>query len=81
MQLIIPLLKKFSTVNDPYIHERLFSVAFGCAVRSKSKEHLFSLCQYIYSSVFNVEGDVYPHILLRDYAREVIEYAILWTSL
>ena len=76
MQLIIPLLKKFSTVNDPYIHERLFSVAFGCAVRSKSKEHLFSLCQYIYSSVFNVEGDVYPHILLRDYAREVIEYAI-----
>lgn len=76
MQLLIPLLEKFSAVDDPYIHERLFSVAFGCAVRSKSKEHLANLCQYIYSSVFNIEGEVYPHILLRDYAREIIEYAI-----
>ena len=76
MQMMIPLLEKFSTVDDPYIHERLYAVALGCAVRSKSKEHLPSLCQYIYSKVFDVEGEVYPHILLRDYAREVIEYAI-----
>ena len=76
MQMLVPLLKKFSTVDDPYIHERLYSVALGCAVRSKSKEHLASLCQYIYSSIFNIEGEVYPHVLLRDYAREVIEYTI-----
>lgn len=76
MQMMIPLFEKFSTVDDPYIHERLYAVALGCAVRSKSKEHLPSLCQYIYSKVFDVEGEVYPHILLRDYAREVIEYAI-----
>ena len=76
MQVLIPLLEKFSKVDDPYIHERLYGVALGCAVRSKSKEYLASLCQYIYSSVFNVEGEVYPHILLRDYARNVIEYAI-----
>lgn len=76
MQVLIPLLEKFSTVDDPYIHERLYGVAFGCAVRSKSKEHLTNLCQYVYSKVFDVEGEVYPHVLLRDYAREVIEYAI-----
>lgn len=76
MQMMIPLLEKFSTVDDPYIHERLYAVALGCAVRSRSKDHLPSLCQYIYSKVFDVEGEVYPHILLRDYAREVIEYAI-----
>jgi len=76
IQLLIPLLEKFSTVDDPYIHERLYGVALGCALRSKSKGHLASLCQYIYSSVFDVEGEVYPHILLRDYAREIIEYAI-----
>ena len=76
MQMMVPLLEKFSTVDDPYIHERLYAVALGCAVRSKSKEHLPSLCQYIYSKVFDVEGKVYPHVLLRDYAREVIEYAI-----
>ena len=76
MQVLIPLLEKFSIVDDPYIHERLYAVALGCAVRSEAKEHLTGLCQYIYSSVFNVEGEVYPHVLLRDYAREVIEYAI-----
>ncbi len=76
MQMMIPLLEKFSTVDDPYIHERLYAVALGCAVRSKSKEYLPSLCQYIYSNVFDVDGEVYPHILLRDYAREVIEYAV-----
>ena len=74
--LLIPLLEKFSKIDDPYIHERLYAVALGCAVRSKSKEHLNHLCQYIYSTIFNVEGEVYPHVLLRDYAREVIEYAI-----
>lgn len=76
MQLLVPLLEKFSTVDDPYICERLYAVALGCAVRSKSKGHLKALCQYIYSSVFDVEGEVFPHVLLRDYAREVIEYAI-----
>lgn len=76
MQVLIPLLEKFKTVDDPYIHERLYGVALGCAVRSKSKEHLASLCQYIYSKVFDVEGEVYPNVLLRDYARDIIEYAI-----
>lgn len=76
MQVLIPLLKKFSKVDDPYIHERLYGVALGCALISKSKEHLAGLCQYIYLSIFNVKGEVYPHILLRDYAREIIEYAI-----
>lgn len=76
MQVLIFLLEKFSKIDDPYIHERLYGVALGCAVRSKSKEHLASLCEYIYSSVFYVECEVYPHILLRDYARNIIEYAI-----
>ena len=76
MQVLIPLLEKFKTVDDPYIHERLYGVALGCAGRTKSKEHLASLCQYIYSKVFDVEGEVYPNVLLRDYARDIIEYAI-----
>ena len=76
MQLLIPLLEKFSKVDDPYIHERLYAVALGCAIRSKSNEHLVSLCKYIYATIFNVDGEIYPHVLLRDYAREVIEYAI-----
>ena len=76
MQVLILLLDKFKTVDDPYIHERHYAVALGCAVRAKSKQHLASLSQYIYTTVFDVEGEIYPHVLLRDYARGVIEYAI-----
>lgn len=76
MQLLIPIFEKFKAVDDPYIHERLYAVALGCAVRAKNKQHLVSLCQYIYTTVFDVEDEVYPHVLLRDYAREVIEYTL-----
>lgn len=76
MQMLIPIFEKFKIVDDPYIHERLYAVALGCAVRSKSKQHLTMLSQYIYTMVFDVEGEMYPHVLLRDYARGVIEYAI-----
>ena len=76
MQVLIQIFEKFKTVDDPYIHERLYAVALGCAVRSKSKQYLVGLCQYIHATVFDVEGEVYPHVLLRDYARGVIEYAI-----
>ena len=38
IQILIPLLEKFSIIDDPYIHERLYAVALGCALRSKSKK-------------------------------------------
>ena len=76
MNILIPLFEKFKTIDDPYIQERLYCIAFGCAVRSTSKEILKEICQYVYNSIFDVKGEVYPHILLRDYAREIIEYAI-----
>lgn len=76
MNILIPLFEKFKTVDDPYIQERLYCIALGCAVRSTSKSDLKEVCQYIYTSVFDVEGEVYPHILLRDYSREIMEYTI-----
>jgi len=75
IHLIIELLKKFESVNDPYIYERIFSVACGCALRAEKKDNLKELSEYIYEIIFNKEK-VYPHILLRDYARGVIEYSI-----
>lgn len=76
LHLIVPLLEGFETVDDPYILERLFAICFGCVIRSKDIENIKDISLYIYEHVFNVQGDVYPHILLRDYARETIEYAI-----
>ena len=42
----------------------------------RQKKVLKKISLYVYSSIFDVKGEIYPHILLRDYAREIIEYAI-----
>lgn len=69
------VLIKFEDVNDPYVYERLFAVAYGCALRTNDYQSLKELSEYIYSTIFDKDL-VYPHVLLRDYARNVIEYAL-----
>lgn len=73
--IMIKILKKFDGVNDPYVAERLYAVAYGVSLRAKDVTFLQDLSDYIYRAIFNKEK-VYPHILLRDYACGVIEYAI-----
>lgn len=73
------LLEKFSEVNDIYVLERLYAVAYGCALRTTHKQDLKELSIYIYNQIFNKEY-VIPHILLRDYARGVIEYTLTFDS-
>lgn len=76
MHLLIPLLEKFRAIDDPYILERLYCVTYGTSIRSTSKAVLKEVSQYVYSSIFDTEGEIYPHVLLRDYARGIIEYTI-----
>ncbi len=75
IHVLIKLLQTFETVNDPYVYDRLFAVAYGCAMRTNKKEELKALSNYIYVTIFKDKDEVYPHVLLRDYARGVIEYA------
>jgi hypothetical protein len=69
------LLEQFKTVNDLYVLERLLAVAYGCAMRSTDDEEIEALAQEIYNWLFS-DGQPPAHILLRDYARGVIEYAL-----
>ena len=73
--LLVPLIKNFSSVNDPYVIERIYATAYGCILRSGSVKNLKDLSEFIYNEIFNRET-VYSHILLRDYAREIIEFTI-----
>lgn len=73
--ILIEVLSKFEGVNDPYVCERLYAAAYGCALLNTDKVSLQSLATYVNSKIFDTEGEVYPHILLRDYARGVIESA------
>jgi len=62
-------------VDDPYILERLFAVAYGCAMKSVEDDAIAELAKDVYKWIFR-NGTPLPYILLRDYARGVIEVAL-----
>ena len=72
------MLKKFEKVNDPYVIQRLYGVILGaCCKRIDAYYDKYqTLAEYIYKTIFDKES-VYPDILLRDYARLIIE-RFLW---
>jgi len=69
------LLEEFIEVNDPYVSERLYAVGYGCALRSNDNTSKGRLAETVYKLVFE-SGTPPCHILLRDYARGVIEVAL-----
>jgi hypothetical protein len=69
------LIEQFLDVNDLYVLERLFAVAYGCSMRSNNNEAIKELAQSVYDWIFK-DGKPIRHILLRDYARGVIEVAL-----
>ena len=68
------LIGLFQGCDDPYVLQRLYGIIFGaCIKRSKAYEKEYSLlATEVYQQVFD-KDDVYPDILLRDYARMIIE--------
>ena len=75
IELLPSLLEKFKKVNDPYISERLYAIAYGCILRNQeNNKHLKTLAEWIYQNIFK-DNQPPTHILLRDYARGIIETA------
>ena len=68
------LLDKFNGINDMYVAERLYAIAYGCVLLTNNKEIIKSIAQKIYDLVFK-EGHPPVSFLLRDYARNSIEKA------
>lgn len=73
--LIIPLLDKFHTVSDPYIQERLWCAVYGALLLKQDNKVSQCVAQWTYDNFF-CEGCVPEHILVRDYARNIVEYGI-----
>lgn len=76
----IPILQSvldvFKNVDDAYIQERLYAVAYGCVLQADCKrDDVSNLAIQIYNNIFK-DGKPPVHILLRDYARCAIETAI-----
>ncbi|HXH93704.1 MAG TPA: AVAST type 2 anti-phage system protein Avs2, partial [Thermoanaerobaculia bacterium] len=68
------LLTAFRDVDDPYVRERLYGIAYGCVLRSSDGNAIGGIAQHVFEDVFK-DGTPTPHILLRDYARGVVERA------
>ncbi len=75
LELAERLLDCFVDVDDPYVAERVYAVAYGVAMRSRDVEAVGNLALSVYKHAFE-SGTPPPHILLRDYARGVVERAI-----
>lgn len=73
IDIFLSVLGEFKNVDDLYITERLYAVAYGITLRSFREIGFKELAEYIYSDIFDVEN-VIEHILIRDYAKLTIEY-------
>ena len=69
------LIERFYDVDDPYVTERVYAVAYGVALRSHDAAAVGELASIVYERDF-ASGSPPAHILLRDYARGVIERAL-----
>ena len=74
-ELLLTLLEKYHNVSDLYITERLWGVAFGCCTQNGEKGYVERVAALAREYVFEKEK-VVEHILITDYARLIIEYAI-----
>ena len=72
---MVRLVERFADVDDPYVVERVYAVAYGTAMRSQNAGEVGTLAAYVYAHVF-ASGAPPAHILLRDYARGVVERAL-----
>lgn len=68
------LVNRFADVDDPYVVERIYAVAYGVTMRSNDVAGADQVAQSVYRHVF-ADGTPLAHLLLRDYARGVVERA------
>ena len=72
-ELTIELLDKFKDVNDLYIVERLYAIAYGSLSNHEDERILIEVVHWIWLNEFK-DRSPKPHLLLRDYARGIMEY-------
>lgn len=72
--LMIRFLDRFTRIDDPYLVERVYAVAYGAAMRNSDTIWVGEVGKHILKLVF--ADDVPAHILLRDYARGVVELGV-----
>lgn len=73
-ELIPNFILKYKESDDPYLIERLFAAVYGAICNTDNNDVLIEVAELVYKHVFE-NRNPYPHILMRDYARGILEYA------
>ena len=72
---LLSILKTFEGIDDPYILERLYAVAYGCILRTSEMNNKKLIGEYVYQYAF-VNSNLPKHLLTRDYMCNIVEYAV-----
>ncbi|MDR3595045.1 serine protease [Clostridium sp.] len=64
----------FKKVNDEYIQERLWGAIYASLILNREKEDIKNVIEYIYKN-FIFENNFPTNILIRDYLRNIAEFA------
>ncbi|MDE0118794.1 MAG: hypothetical protein OXM55_02150 [Bdellovibrionales bacterium] len=71
---LLNLMDQFVNVNDLYVLERLYAIAYGVIVNIEDKNIMKTIAEKTYEQVFKM-GKPVPHISLRNYARCILDFA------
>ncbi len=73
IHILLNILKKFEDIDDPYILERIYGVAYWCSLHIHQKNpELLILAKHVYQKLF-ASWKPPLHALIRDYWRWIIE--------
>jgi hypothetical protein len=72
--LAIPCHDLFCDVDDPYVVERLYAVLYGAVLHLDDSQAIDRIARRVFEQQF-ANGSPAPNMMLRDYARGIIEYA------
>lgn len=73
--LLKSLVTKYNAINDLYVTERLWGVVFGCCTQNRELTYVEDMAQLSREYVFD-KDPIAENILITDYARLIIDYAI-----
>jgi hypothetical protein len=76
---VVRIIDRFAEVDDLYVVERVYALAYGTAMRCHDKIAVGALAACVYGHIF-ARGTPPAHVLLRDYARGVVERALFLRS-
>ncbi|WP_437192708.1 AVAST type 2 anti-phage system protein Avs2 [Planctomicrobium sp. SH527] len=77
ISVVARLLEDFADVDDPYVKERLFAVAYGVSMRCSDGTAVGMLAERVYDRVFRNRKNIPVHVRTRDYARGVVERGLV----